>query len=360
LELWKIADELSVFFDKNIIVYKDVKDLKISCNLRNLSLEKSLDVISWIAGQEWYFKENNYYIGGNKDFIAVIDNTGIDSQALASFGQSVKACEDKIIVTGTEREVKRICLALEQLQKRSYIMVRIWGYEISDAADLKFGFNIDKALKYSASWENLIANSYNPIQSLVMSIDASLEADKSSDGMHQILNTTITCISGKKQSLIVGEAVDRALYQAAGQSGNVYQSSFSTQQTGFTLNLAAFRYEKDWIFNVSVENSVATSDTRRNNVRIENTVVASPSPALVGRMIKELSGITVTTGIPWLCDIPYLGYLFRVTTEHSEKRNIIFFMQTVATKQGEELAPEPRRPCLPMQDLNIISLFNQK
>ena len=304
LELWKVAQELSIYFDKNVIVYKDCKNQKISCNLRELNLEKALNIISWMSGIEWYEKDGFYYIGGNKDYIEVLDNTGIDKGSLNVFGPQVKTCEDKIILSGSERDVKRIRKAIEALQKRSAVNIRIWGYEIADSAGLKLGFDIEQAIKYSASWDALMQYEFNPVQVLVMSIEASFERDANRDDMKQILNTCLTCISGKKQKIVVGEAVDRQTYAVSGNSEATYVSGYSTLQTGFTLNLKPYKYNDKWLFNVSIENSLEQSELRRNNISLENTVIASKEPALIGRIIKDYETVSYEKGIPFLCDIP--------------------------------------------------------
>ena len=340
LELWKIGQELSIHFEKNIVVYKDCKNMKISCNLRDLSLEKALNIVSWLAGVEWYEKGGFYYIGGNKDYIEVLDNTGIDKNSLNVFGQQVKTCEDKIIISGTERDVKRIKKAIQALQKRSIVKIRVWGYEITDSADMRLGLDIDEALSYSFSWEGIVQHSYNPIQNLVMSIEASLERDQSREDMKQILNTGLTCISGKQQSIVVGEAVDRELYNVSGTNEATYVSGYSTLQTGFTLNLKAYKYNDKWLFDVAVENSIEQSELRRNRIQLNNTVVASKEPSLIGRIIKDYESVRYEKGIPFLCDIPWIGYLFRVTEEKKIRRNVLFFMQVVEPTSGaQEHAP---------------------
>jgi type II secretory pathway component GspD/PulD (secretin) len=329
LELWKVAQELSIYFGKNVIVYKDCKNQKISCNLRELSLEKALNIISWMSGIEWYEKDGFYYIGGNKDYIEVLDNTGIDSNSLNVFGPQVKTCEDKIIISGSERDVKRIRKAIETMQKRSAVNIRIWGYEIADSADLKLGFDIEQAIKYSASWDALMQYEFNPVQVLVMSIEASFERDANRDDMKQILNTCLTCISGKEQKIIVGEAVDRQTYAVSGNSEATYVSGYSTLQTGFTLKLKPYKYNNKWLFNVSIENSLEQSELRRNNIALENTVIASKKPSLIGRIIKDYETVSYEKGIPFLCDLPLIGYLFRVTEEKKVRRNVLFFMQVI-------------------------------
>lgn len=329
LELWKVAQELSIHFDKNVVCYKDCKNVKISCNLRDLSLIKALDVISWHSGVEWYEKDGFYFIGGNKDYIEVLDNTGIDAKSLAVFGSQVKTCEDKIILSGSERDVKRIKKAIEALQKRSVVTIRVWGYEISDSADLKLGIDIEQAIKYSVSWDALAQYQYNPIQTLVMSIEASIERDSNRDDMKQILSTGLTCISGKEQKIVVGEAVDRETYNVSGTNEATYVSGFSTLQTGFTLKLKPYKYNDKWLFNVLIENSLEQSELRRNNITLENTVIASKKPSLIGRIIKDYETVSYEKGIPFLCDIPWIGYFFRVTAEKKVRRNVLFFMQVV-------------------------------
>ena len=49
-----------------------------------------------------------------------MDNTGIDKTITGVFGQSnVKLVEDKIVITGTEREVKRIAEAVKSYRQRN-------------------------------------------------------------------------------------------------------------------------------------------------------------------------------------------------------------------------------------------------
>lgn len=335
LPLWQVVNELSLFFGKNIVVYKDYKDTKISCSIKDLDLEKSLDLVAWLAGVEWYIKDGIYYIGGNKDFIEVLDNTGIDKSIANVFGSSnVKIIEDKIIVTGTEREVKRISDAIRKMQKKDFVTVRVWGYEISDDVMLTLGVDIDKSIEYAFSWESLITNSYNPVQMLAVSLAMSLEANKQSDDMKLLVDTYITVASGKEQLLNVGEAIDREIY-STNEQGRVFTSGYETTQTGYVLNLAAYKYESagSWIMDFSLSNVSEQTRLRRNQLIMKNTLVLRDGPTLAGRIIKNSEMLTVSKGIPFLCDIPGIGYLFRVTSERQVRRHVVFFVQKVSDEQ---------------------------
>ena len=158
-----MAQELSLFFHKNVMVYPDCKNLKISCNIKDCDFDKALSLISWCAGIDYYEREGVYYLGGNKDYIEVIDNIGMGDGIEDVFGDAVKIVEDKIIVKGTEKEVNRIVKALKEVQNRDRVTVRIWGYEITTDKMLELGIDIDKAIEYSFSWQGLASYSYNPI-----------------------------------------------------------------------------------------------------------------------------------------------------------------------------------------------------
>ena len=322
---------MSMFFGRNIVVYNDVKDIKISCSFVDLSLEKSLDLIAWLTGVEWYEKDGIYFFGGNKDYIEVLDNTGIDKAITGVFGgqSNVKLVEDKIVITGTEREVKRIAEAVKKLQTKKLITLRVWGYEVVEESALKLGIDIDKSIKYAASWENIISNGYNPVQSLAVSLAMSVEAERSSDDVKLVLDTQLTCISGKTQKLTVGEAIDREVY-STNDNGNTFVSGYNTLQTGYVLNLSAFYYDgRDWLFDVNVENTSEYSDNRWNRLLLNNTVILRSGPSLIGRIIKDSESEQISKGIPFLCDIPYIGYLFRVTEERKVRRHVLFFIERV-------------------------------
>lgn len=343
MELSKIAQEIGSFFNCNVLVSPESKTLKVTANLTNLDLKGSLDLVSWLAGIEWYEKEGTYFLGGNKDYIEVLDNTGIDKSITTVFSNnSVKILEDKIVICGTEREVKRISGAIKKLQEKNIALIRIWGYEVTEDEFLRLGIDIDKSIKYAASWENIITNGYNPIQSLAVSLAMSVEANKTSDDLKLLLDTHLTCISGKSQSLTVGEAVDRVI-SSTNEQGKVFTSSYQTLQTGYILQVSAYKYDgDDFIFDVNVENSVAQTELRRNRLLLKNTIVLpAEKTALVGRLIKDTETVSIVKGVPLLCDIPYIGYLFRVTAERKVRRHVVFFIERLKEARSDAGATAP-------------------
>ena len=220
------------------------------------------------------------------------------------------------------------------MQKKDFVTVRVWGYEISDDVMLTLGVDIDKSIEYAFSWESLITNSYNPVQMLAVSLAMSLEANKQSDDMKLLVDTYITVASGKEQLLNVGEAIDREIY-STNEQGRVFTSGYETTQTGYVLNLAAYKYESagSWIMDFSLSNVSEQTRLRRNQLIMKNTLVLRDGPTLAGRIIKNSEMLTVSKGIPFLCDIPGIGYLFRVTSERQVRRHVVFFVQKVSDEQ---------------------------
>ena len=354
LPLWQVCQEISTFFEKNVVVYQDCKDLKVSCNIRDLDLKHTLDLISWLTGIEWYEKDGIYYVGGNKDYIEVLDNPGIDQSITQVFQKTpLKIVEDKIVITGTEREVKRIADAVRKLQKKDFVTLRVWGYEVSNDVLLRLGLNIDKTIKYAFSWEGMISNQFNPIQTLAVSLAMSVEANKQSDDLRLILDTMITSASGKTQSFTVGEAIDREIYSTNSESGRSYVSGYNTVQTGYVLDVSAFKYDGDkWKCDFVVSNTAEITSLRRTNMILKNCVVIGEGPSLIGRIIKNSEILTVSKGIPFLCDIPFIGYLFKISSERQVTRNVLFFCERVQPPK-----PEPTK-FLPPSSFPFLNISN--
>ena len=344
LELWKVVSEISRFFGVNIIVYDDIKDKIVSFEFDNLTLIQCLNAVSWSVGVEYVDKDGIYYLGGNADNVQVLESTGISDSINAVFGNQVKTIGDKIVITGTERQVKRISDAVTKLQEKESCIVKVTGYEVSDDMMRKLGIDIDKAVKYSFSWESMLANQCNPIQMAVVSFAMSIQAEQSQDEIKQVLNSYVGIVSGVESKIQLGESVDREIYTTS-QYGVQVVSGFNNQQTGLQVILNGFKYEGGkWVFGVYIENSTYLSDTKKNLFNVKNSVLLLPGEtSLVGRIVKGVEEIHVTKGIPFLCDIPYLGYLFSVHTTRAVNKQVLFFLQFV-NSDGLNVPEIPSEP----------------
>ena len=130
LPLWQVCQAVSDYFGVNVIVFDDLKDKPIFADVSGCSLRDVLDSITWLLGVEWVDREGQYYIGGNQSVIKVYSSLGIDSKIEQVFPNSVKIVNDKIIVQGSEREIKRVTDSIEQVISRDVARCQVKVIEI--------------------------------------------------------------------------------------------------------------------------------------------------------------------------------------------------------------------------------------
>ena len=83
------------------------------------------------------------------------------------------------------------------------------------------------------------------------------------------------------------------------------------------------------IVDFSVENSDAKSDLRKSLTTI-NTVAKLSRKKPVQILAKLDQGVVrqeYVKGLPFLCDIPILGYFFRITKERKMRKQLVFVLQ---------------------------------
>lgn len=331
LPVWQVAQAVSDYFKVNLLVFDDIKDRKIYGDINGLTLEAVLDSVSWFLGVEWIQKDNIYYLGGNADKIVVYNSSGINDKIEAIFEKGVKLIEDKIVVSGTEREVKRISDSLESIVKRDYINVRLYAFELSYDASNKAGIDWDIETSGSSDFGNLLTSGkgrkffVQPQNDLNLLISADVQLDNSSVDIQTIIDTDLGILSGSETSFTVGDANDRELYTVSNEGSSVV-SGFNTQESGIIVIVKAYKADK-WFFNVQLEDSTAESDLSKSRTKISNNVVLDVGDTvLLGHLIKGTETRTITLGVPFLADIPYLGYLFRVTTDRTLRKEVFFFI----------------------------------
>jgi hypothetical protein len=77
-----------------------------------------------------------------------------------------------------------------------------------------------------------------------------------------------------------------------------------------------------------------------SNRQVENTVVVADSETIViGGLIAEVQQ-TTTDKVPWLGDIPFLGWFFKSTSDSVTKRNLLIFLTPHIVRNQAELAYE--------------------
>ena len=310
MQVWEVCSHVQEYFNVNILVFDDIKSKEIHGRITGVDLKQTLDSIAWLLGVEYVFKDGIYFFGSNTKTIVVLPSSGLDTSIEGLFKDvQLKKINDKLVICGSERDVAKIKSIYDQLLERQFGVFRL----------------------YAISWESLSAASYNPIQSLAMSLKASLVAKDSLLRVSSLIDTDVGLLSGNPVNFQVGQDTDRPLYSQSNYSDTNVVQSYNTQHTGLIINLTG-SYDpkaKNWYITFSVENSEAKSDLVKTLTSLVTfTRVGDSSPVqILAKLNSGKFSEEHTKGIPFLCDIPYAGRLFRISHEYNLKREIIFVLQ---------------------------------
>ncbi|MDD5697419.1 MAG: hypothetical protein PHH77_02325 [Victivallaceae bacterium] len=355
LEVWQILKEISNFYGVTVLAYDELKNKKISCKVEGIDLKSTLNCIAWICGVEWLQKDGIYYVGGNSQQVCVLSSAGVgaDLQNVFSKGQ-VRIINDKVVISGTESEVTKIKDAVETITDRKFCSLHLWGVEILYDKNLELGVEIDKSIEYFLSCENWLKD-VDPGVHLAASLTASVQAESSNLETSTVIDSDLGVMSGSQITFNSGEDVDRPVYSVSSE-GNRVVSSYNTQHTGIIIKIKGFCASKDWFFDCYIENSVFKSNTEKALNSVQSVVRLSDDNCRVLVCCLNLGTVKneYTKGIPFLADIPWLGFLFRVTTERDMKKKIYFILELKQSGQVE--LPTFKQFKLPLiQSANAVS-----
>jgi general secretion pathway protein D len=84
--------------------------------------------------------------------------------------------------------------------------------------------------------------------------------------------------------------------------------------------------------------------------KVENTVVVNDGETVViGGLISE-SFTEAVSGVPWLDDIPYLGWLFKQKSERLRKINLLIFLTPHIVRSADDLEQQTIRKRIELED----------
>lgn len=323
----------------NVIVFDDLKDKPIFADVSGCSLRDVLDSITWLIGVEWVEREGQYYIGGNQSVIKVYSSLGIDIKIEQVFPNSVKLVNDKIIVQGSEREIKRVTDSIEQVISRDVARCQVKVIEVVYNDSFQIGLDWEKSFEYAVSWENMIRN-VHPVTHMAMSAAASIQFDQAVQSSRYLIDTEIGILSGSTVNLNIGDEIDRPVYSTS-EYGNRVLSGYNTQKTGLIISLKAYHSGNSWVFDSSVEHSRPVSDLQKTLSKVTTQVkVDNGTPFLLANVSTDGGSMTIEQGIPFLCRLPYVGWLFGVYDKVHLRRDFYVCLKLL---DSSELSPEPKR-----------------
>lgn len=348
MEVWQILKEIGDFYGVTVLAYDDIKNKKLHCAVSGTGLRNTLNSISWSLGVEWIEKEGIYYVGGNSQQVYVMDSAGVDPAIQQVFPKGqVRLVGDKLVIAGTESEVTKIKEAVSYITDRQFCLIHLYGIEILYDKDLELGIEIEKSIQYFLDVKNFISTGFDPTTHIALSIVASVQAQSSFFDVSTLIDSDIGIISGNEAILNIGEDIDRPLYSSS-TFGDRVQQNYNTQHSGLIIKLKGFKANDSWFFNTYIENSESKTELKKTLNSVENVIQVRGlnKRALIARLNVGTVKKTYTHGIPYLADLPVLGYLFRVTRERLLKKKIYFILEMRDSKKM--ILPTPKQFKLPL------------
>lgn len=280
---------------------------------------------------------------------------------------SIQAKEDinAIAITGTPKAVKLISDVIRKLdieQQQVYIKAHI--YEISQNKLNNLG--VKWGLAGGATAGNLIATSIFNMggssfvlpPTLASTIDfgtttkgvavgAIIDLLKQNGAVNVISEPNILCINNKKSTVYVGKTISILTSQATGNNTtSLTRNTYSREDIGLTLEVKPQIASDDKVLvevKTKIEDidrsSTAAADRPTTLKREVNTVsiVNDGESVIIGGLLKNYYSKAVSK-VPLLGDLPFLGGLFRSTTESSDQINVIVILTPYIVKNSASLA----------------------
>ncbi len=143
-------------------------------------------------------------------------------------------------------------------------------------------------------------------------------------------------------------------------NGLATSSTIERQDIGITLRVTPQISEGDTVRLQIFQELTEVTDSVAGNVedvgvtltsrKVENTVVVNDGETVViGGLISE-SFTDAVSGVPWLADIPYLGWLFKQKSQDLRKINLLIFLTPHIVRSAEDLEQLTIRKRLEMED----------
>ena len=288
-----------------------------------------------------------------------------DKQTQAQVSIQAKEDINAIAITGTPKAVKLISGVVRKLdieQQQVYIKAHV--YEISQNKLNNLG--VKWGLAGGASAGNLIATSLfnmggssfvlpSTLASTIdfgtttkgVAIGAIIDLLKQNGAVNVVSEPNILCINNKKSTVYVGKTISILTSQATGNdTTSLTRNTYSREDIGLTLEVKP-QISSDNKVLVEVKTkiedidraSTVAADRPTTLKREVNTVsiVNDGESVIIGGLLKNYYSKAVSK-VPLLGDLPFLGGLFRSTSESTDQINVIVILTPYIIKNSNSLA----------------------
>ena len=270
---------------------------------------------------------------------------------------------NSLIITAAESDYNILKGVIEKLdQRRRQVYVEAVVLELSADKFKELGTELGAAFGYTSGRDATILGGFNSTVDVAglgaiagvdglsigaVNIVAALRALKSSSDVNVLSTPQILTTDKQKAEIVVAQNVPFPGAQSQSVGGNV-QTTIERKDVGIILRLTPNvlddnRVQLDVYQEISSVVATAVTAGAENlgpttNKRSASTtvIVANGQTVVIGGLIKD-NLISVDRKIPFLGDIPLIGWLFHFKSSRIEKTNLMIFLTPHIVLNDEEL-----------------------
>ncbi len=174
-----------------------------------------------------------------------------------------------------------------------------------------------------------------------MILDAQLSALESTGEGKIISSPKVTTLDGETATIEQGEQIPYTIIDADGVATTSFKDATLKLEVTPTLTPAgrisivvkANNDYADWEINTAT--GLRVENPPINTSSVESTIVVRDGDTIVvGGVYKTIMAET-TAGVPWLSEIPVLGWLFKYKTVSKDKRELLIFITPRVIKDAD-------------------------
>lgn len=291
---------------------------------------------------------------------------GVAGRAIGELSGPTQILADKdtnsLIITASDNDYEIIKAVIQKLDtKHRQVFVEAVVLEMRADKFRELGTNLGAVFGYTNSSRDvaaiggfnqdpndLIALARVPgVEVGTVNIRALLKALQSEDDVNILSTPQILTSDNQKAEIVVAENIPFPGAQSQTVGGNV-QTTIERRDVGVILRLTPKVLENDLVrLDVYQEISSVTETSQSignvvlgptTNKRSANTtvVVRDGQTVVIGGLIRD-NAVVTERKIPFLGDIPLLGWLFKVQSKRLEKTNLMIFLTPHIVKEQRDL-----------------------
>lgn len=198
---------------------------------------------------------------------------------------------------------------------------RIMLVEKTDSKALKFGIDFDASLSGAFSWENLLASQGNPVYALALSVTGNTYIDANSDIYSVIDSYIISGSTGIPFTIKNGRVIYLETYSVSNEGTRVV-SGYEARDVGDSIECTVTE-QYCYLSLKRSQNAISNEEVRTEFTGASKYIEGVP--VVFSDVVSRRSIESYEQGIPFLSDIPWIGYLFRITKNEdvSKKMTLI-------------------------------------